>query len=248
VISDARAHPPVEDEDTSDTDERPEDGTAEGAAKDGPGTDEPADDGVASDESAPRTRSREKKAARRAERAAAVEAAADVEEADGEEAPRRRASIPLVPVLAVLLVLLLAGAGFLWFTRTESSSVTTGDYVQVLQEARADVVDFTSFDYLTLDDDIRQIRRVAQGKLADEAADQLDSRRKEITDAEAVVNTEIVAAGVTRANADDATVLMVIQTTRKTKDSQQAQVVKYRIEVQLKKSGDRWLLDSISGA
>jgi Mce-associated membrane protein len=225
VISDARAHPPVADEDTSDTDERPEDSTAEGTATDRPATDEPP--------------VREKKAARRKAERAAVEA---------EEAPRRRAAVPLVPVLAVLLVLLLAGAGFLWFTRSEPSSVTTADYVQVLQEARADIVDFTSFDYLTLDDDIRQIRRVALGKLADEAADQLDSKRQDITDVEAVVNTEIVAAGVTRANADDATVLMVIQTTRRTNESQQAQVVKYRIEVELKKSGDRWLLNKITGA
>ena len=118
----------------------------------------------------------------------------------------------------------------------------------MLQEARADIVDFTSFDHLTLDDDIQQIRRVAMGTSRDEAVDQLDSRRQEITDAEAVVNTEIVEAGVTRADADDATVLMVIQTTRRTNESQQAQVVKYRIEVELKKSGDRWLLNKITGA
>jgi hypothetical protein len=250
VISDARAHPPVEDEETSDTDERPEESTAEGTAQAESASAESADDVLGSEEPSPRKRAREEKAARRkAEKADKADKAATLEaEAEAEDAPRRRAAVPLVPVLAVLLVLLLAGAGFLWFTRTETSSVTTSDYVQVLQEARADIVDFTSFDYLTLDDDIRQIRRVALGKLAEEAADQLDSRRQEITDAEAVVNTEIVAAGVTRANADDATVLMVIQTTRRTNQSQQAQVVKYRIEVELKKSGDRWLLNKITGA
>jgi Mce-associated membrane protein len=230
VISDARAHPPVEDEDTSAVDSRPEDSTAKDAEPSEP------DSVLEPEEAAVATRVRRKKPAR------------SVEPADEVVEPRRRAAVPLVPALAVLLVLLLAAAGFLWFTRSESSAVTTGDYVQVLQEARADVVDFTSFDYLTLDDDIRQIGRVAVGDLAEEASDQLDSRRQEITDAEAVVNTEIVAAGVTRADSEDATVLMVIQTTRRTNESEQAQVVKYRIEVELVKSGDRWLLSTISGA
>ena len=246
MISDARAHPSVEDEDSSTAAGRPEDGTAEGTATAEPTTDEAGTDEP--DEEAPAAGKRAEKKAARKDRRRRAERAAAVEEDEEEPAPRRRAGSRLVPALAVLLVLLLAAAGFLWFTRTDTSAVTTADYVQVLQESRADIVDFTSFDYLTLDDDIRQIRRVALGDLAEEAADQLDSRRKEITDAEAVVNTEIVAAGVTQANADQATVLMVIQTTRRTKESQQAQVVKYRIEVELEKSGDRWLLSKITGA
>ena len=68
-------------------------------------------------------------------------------------------------MLAVLLVLLLAGVGFLWFTRPGTSSVPTDDYVDALQAARSGVVDMTSFDYLTLDDDIEQIKRVATGDL-----------------------------------------------------------------------------------
>ena len=133
---------------------------------------------------------------------------------------------PLVPVLAVLLVLLLAGAGFLWFTRPGTSSVRTDDYVEALQAARSGVVDMTSFDYLTLDDDIEQIKRVATGDLQKEAADQLDSRRQQITDAQATLNTEVVGAGVTQADATDATVLLVIQSTQKTTASEQAQVVR----------------------
>ena len=161
--------------------------------------------------------------------------------------PRTRPSLPLVPVLAVLLVLLLAGVGFLWFTRPEASSVRTDDYVDALQAARSGVVDMTSFDYLTLDDDIEQIRRVATGDLRKEAVDQLDSRRQQITESEATVNTEVVAAGVTSVDSDDATVLLVIQSTQKSTASEQAQVVRYRIRVELQKPDDRWLLSGIAG-
>ena len=48
---------------------------------------------------------------------------------------------------------------FLWFTRPDTSAVRTADYVGALQAARSGVVDLTSFDYLTLDDDIAQIKR-----------------------------------------------------------------------------------------
>ena len=186
----------------------------------------------------------------------------DDETSAQENAPRRRArraarsddgaptgtgaSLPLVPVLAVLLVLLLAGVGFLWFTRPGASSVRTDDYVDALQAARSGVVDMTSFDYLTLDDDIEQIKRVATGDLQKEAVEQLDSRRQQITDTQATVNTEVVTAGVTRADADDATVLLVIQSTQKSTASEQAQVVRYRIRVELEKH-DRWLLSGIAG-
>jgi hypothetical protein len=161
--------------------------------------------------------------------------------------PRTRPSLPLVPVLAVLLVLLLGGVGYLWFTRPEASGVRTGDYVEALQAARSGVVDMTSFDYLTLDDDIEQIRRVTTGDLRKEAVDQLDTRRQQITDAQAVVNTEVVGAGVTRAGTTGATVLLVIQSTQKSTAAPQAQVVRYRIRVELKKVDGRWLLSGITG-
>jgi hypothetical protein len=158
-----------------------------------------------------------------------------------------RLTLPLVPTLAVLLVLLLGGIAFLWLTRPETSAVRTGNYVEALQAARSGVVDLTSFDYLTLDDDIEQVRRVATGDLRDEAAAELDGRRAVITQAEAVVNTEVVGAGVTRADQSSATVLLVIHSTQESNTSDQAQVVRYRIEVELEKSGGRWLLSGIKG-
>jgi Mce-associated membrane protein len=165
----------------------------------------------------------------------------------GEAAGRRGPAGALVPVLAALLVLLLAAAGFLWFTRPGGSAVSTGDYAEALQAARSGVVDYTSFDYLTLDDDIEQIRRISVGDLRDQGVARLDERRAEITAAKAVSNTEIVDAGVTRANGEDATVLLVIQSTQESTASPQAQVVRYRIEVSLEKDGDRWLLSGIKG-
>ena len=235
MINDARARPEEKDADVSTADELELDGTAEGAAA------EPSE-AVREERAEPTAKGRKKKAV------PAEEPPADEPPVDDVVHRRRRPSLPLVPVLSILLVLLLGAGAFLWFTRAEPSSVTTADYVEALQAARSNVVDFTSFDHLTLDDDIEQIRRVSTGDLRDEAVDRLESSRQQITESEAIASTEVVDAGVTRVNGDEATVLLVIQTTTETNASEQAAVVKYRIEVEMQKDGDRWVLTAIRGA
>ena len=163
-------------------------------------------------------------------------------------APRGgRISLRLVPALSILLVVLLGTVAGLWFTRQAESAISTRDYAEALQAARSGVVDLTSFDHLTLDDDIEQARRVATGDLREESVAQLDQRRQEITNLQAVVNTEVVGAGITRADGEDAMVLLVIQSTQESAASPQAQIVRYRIEVTLEKPDGRWLLSGIKG-
>ena len=164
-----------------------------------------------------------------------------------EDQPRSRPSLPLVPTLAAVLLALLAAIAFLWSTRPGESAVSTDDYAEALQAARSGVVDLTSFDHLTLDDDIQQIRRVATGDLREESVAELDGRRQQLTELQAVVNTEVVGAGVTRADDDDATVLMVIQSTQESGANPQAQISRYRIQVDLAKEDGRWLLSGITG-
>jgi Mce-associated membrane protein len=170
----------------------------------------------------------------------------DTDSPDGGVARSPRRSL-LVPILALLLVALLGAAAFLWFTRADESDVTTGDYSEALQAARSGVVDLTSFDHLTLDDDIEQARRVTTGDLRDETVDRLEAQRQSILDIQAVVNTEVVAAGVLNADADDATVMLLIESTQESTANPQAQILRYRIEVTLEKVDDRWLLSGITG-
>ncbi|MGY1834195.1 hypothetical protein ACI79P_03690 [Blastococcus sp. SYSU DS0510] len=162
--------------------------------------------------------------------------------------PATRPAVPVVPLLAGLLVLLVAALAFLWSTRPEPSSIRTDDYVDALQAARAHVVDLTSFDHVTLDEDIRQIEQVATGELGEETIAQLEARRQQIVESEAVVSTEVVGAGVTRADEDEAAALLVIESAQKSNVDEQAQLLRYRIEVELTKVDGRWLLSAIRGA
>ena len=162
---------------------------------------------------------------------------------------RRAPFALLAQALAVLLVLLLAGLGYLWVTRPAASSIRVADYVGALEGARSDVVDLTSFDYLTLDDDLRQIQAVTTGDLRKESTDRLNASRKTLLDSQAVTNAKVIegGAGVTKATSNAATVVLVIEATQKTKASTQARVTRYRIEAQMTKVNGRWLLSGISG-
>lgn len=183
----------------------------------------------------------------------AVDRELDAEDAEADDDRGRgrrsagRLALPLVPVLSVLFVLLLAGTAFLWFTRPSPSSVQTAYYGQVLEAARSGVVDLTSFDYLTLNDDIAQINKITTGDLRTESVNQLTKSRQQLTDQQAVVNTQVVGAAVTRADSSHGTVLLVIQSTQKTKASSQPTVTRFRIQAELVKSGGRWLLSGIKG-
>ncbi|RZU33222.1 hypothetical protein [Blastococcus saxobsidens] len=217
--SDARAHPPEAEDTTRTVDDGPTAGAGPSpVAPDGTGTDG-ADVG-----------------------------AGDEPTGNDHPGPRGpRPALPLVPVLGGLLVLLLAAVAFLWSTRPGTSDIRTADYAGALQAARSGVVDVTSFDHLTIDDDIEQIRRVAVGDLREEAVEQLESRRQQIVESEAVVSTEVVGAGVTAADEDSATVALLIQSSQQSNASEQAQIVKYRIQVELEKVDDQWRLSGITG-
>lgn len=168
-------------------------------------------------------------------------------EGGGGGRTRRRFGVPLVPVLAALLVLLVAAAAFLWFTRPDDSPVSTGDYASALQAARSAVVDFSSFDHLTLDDDLEQIRRVTTEDFGEQSVAELEEQREGILQAQAVVNVEVIGAGVTLADEQDATVILLLQATTESAADPRPSVTKYRVEATLEKDGDRWLLSGISG-
>jgi hypothetical protein len=251
VTSEARERALAEDGEVLVTDaaeERPDDEPAEEAAPrpeddDAVEPDTPAD--AAEEEPAePRRGLRRRRAV-----PADDEEPEPADEDDDDRAPRRRSGVagPLATGLAVLLVLLLAGGAWLWLSKPKTSSVSSDDYVAVLQAARSEIVDLTSFDYLTLDDDIAQAKRITTGDLQKEVVAQLNKTRADVTSAEAVVSTEVIGAAVTKADDEHGTVVLFIQSTQKNNQVAQAQVLQYQVEANLTKVGDRWLLSGIQG-
>jgi Mce-associated membrane protein len=235
VTSDASTQPRADEDAPVDAAEAgaPDAGAAEGSATDG---------------SAPESRRARRRRAR-ADAEEADDARAEAGDAGHPRAGRRSGGFwtPLVAVLTVLLLLLLGALGYLWFSRPTASSVRTADYVAVLTQGRQDVVDLTSFDYQTIDQDIAQVRGVSIGDLQKDSVDLLQKGRQQFTDQQVVVNTEVVSAAVTQAGDGTGRLMLVIQSTQQTKASTTPKVSRYRIQADLKKVGDRWLLTGIAG-
>ena len=210
-----------------------------------------AAEGSATDGSAPAESRRARRLRARADAEEADDARAEAGDDDAGDPPADRRSgrfwTPLVAVLTVLLLLLLGALGYLWFSRPTASSVRTADYVPVLTQGRQDVVDLTSFDYQTIDQDIAQVRSVSVGDLQKDSVDLLQKGRQQFTDQQVVVNTEVVSAAVTQAGDGTGRLMLVIQSTQQTKASTTPKVSRYRIQADLEKVGDRWLLTGIAG-
>ena len=62
-----------------------------------------------------------------------------------------------------------------------------------------------------------------------------------------MVSTEVIGAAVTRADDTTGTALLVLQATQRSAADERPQIVKYRIQVELQKVDDRWLLSGIAG-
>jgi hypothetical protein len=234
----------------TDAEERPDDESAAEQAREQ--TDEPAEEDAeeataTDDDPGKRRRGLRRRRAADAEDDADDEIEPADEDDDVDRGRRSRVTAPLVTALAVLLVLLLAAGGWLFFTRPTASSVRTADYVAVLQAARSEIVDLTSFDYLTFDEDVAKVKRITTGDLRTEAVDQLDKTRQDVTTAQAVVRTEVIGAAVTSADDSHGTVVLFIQSTQKNNTVAQAQVLQYHVEAKLTKVNGRWLLSGIQG-
>lgn len=234
----------------TEAEERPDDESAAEEARaqtDGPAEEDAEEATATDDEPGKRRRGLRRRRAAVAEDDADEEFEPAAEDDDVDRGRRSRVTGPLVTALAVLLVLLLAAGGWLFFTRPTASSVRTADYVAVLQAARSEIVDLTSFDYLTFDEDVAKVKRITTGDLRTEAVDQLDKTRQDVTTAQAVVSTEVIGAAVTSADDSHGTVVLFIQSTQKNNTVSQAQVLQYHVEAKLTKVNGRWLLSGIQG-
>jgi Mce-associated membrane protein len=234
----------------TEAEERPDDESAAEEARaqtDGPAEEDAEEATATDDEPGKRRRGLRRRRAAVAEDDADEEFEPADEDDDVDRGRRSRVTGPLVTALAVLLVLLLAAGGWLFFTRPTASSVRTADYVAVLQAARSEIVDLTSFDYLTFDEDVAKVKRITTGDLRTEAVDQLDKTRQDVTTAQAVVSTEVIGAAVTSADDSHGTVVLFIQSTQKNNTVSQAQVLQFHVEAKLTKVNGRWLLSGIQG-
>lgn len=181
--------------------------------------------------------------------------AEDSELSNSQGSPaRRRRSLPrirvsLTAMVAAVLVILLGVGSWLFLHRpVDQSPVELTAFDEILSAARSGIVDVTSFDYLTLDQDIAEIDAVTTAELHDDTIAALTDRRDQLVTDQQVSSTEVIAASVTEATATRATALIVLRARVKNLLTPQETVTRYRIEVKLELVDGHWLLSGLSGA
>lgn len=179
------------------------------------------------------------------------------EDLDSEVEPKKsartawslpRITVSLTAVVAAVLVVLVAVGSWLFITRpAERSPIELTAFDEILGAARSGIVDVTSFDYLTLDQDIAEIDAVTTGDLRDEVLATMDERRERLVTDQQVTSTEVIAASLTEASATQATAQIVLRARQKSLLTPQETVTRYRVEVTLELVDGRWLLSGLTG-
>lgn len=162
--------------------------------------------------------------------------------------PRIKLRLNLTAAVAAVLVILVGVGSWLFLTRPIGRSpIELTAFDEILSAARSGVVDVTSFDYLTLDQDLAEIEAVTTGDLRDELFGTLDSRREQLVTDQQVSSTEVIAASLTGASPRQATALIVLRARQKSLLTPQETVTRYRVEVTLEFVDGSWLLSGLTG-
>lgn len=160
--------------------------------------------------------------------------------------PRRRPAgwaLALAALAAAAIACLVLVA--LTVPRLSAADAREQRRTEVLQAARQAAVNFTTLDYRHLD---RDLGRVLDGATGDFRS-QFESGTKDlsalVTENKAVSQGEVLEAGVVSDDADSARVLVVADSTVTNAADQQPQKRHYRLQLDLVRDGDRWLVSDL---
>ena len=157
-------------------------------------------------------------------------------------------AVPVRPLLLGMLVVVAVAAVVLSATalsRLSAASDRSDRREAILDSARQQAVNFTTLDYQHLD---RDLGRVLAGSTGDFRT-QFKAGTKNLTDLvtqnQAVSRGEVLDAGIVSSDDDSARVLVVADSTVTNAADSQPQKRHYRMQLDMVRSGDRWLVSDL---
>ena len=117
--------------------------------------------------------------------------------------------------------------------------------VEVLQAARQHAVNFTTLDYQRLDRDLGRVLDGATGDFREQFEAGTTDLSELVTANEAVAEGEVLEAGIVSDDADSARVLVVADSTVTNAADPSPQKRHYRLQLDLVRDGDRWLVSDL---
>ncbi|WP_316573416.1 hypothetical protein [Nocardia canadensis] len=162
-------------------------------------------------------------------------AASEPAETGGAAAPRARGGILALAAAILLVLALVAGAGYAAFT---AYSVNRDEDLraQYTETARQAVLNLTTIRAQTAKEDIDRILAVASGDFKTEFDGRVDPFMDVVKQANVVSSGEVVESGIVTADADSAQVLVAAKQTVSNNGSPEPQSRQYRFRVTVSNS------------
>lgn len=160
--------------------------------------------------------------------------------------PGRRAA---TVALALLLVLVALGAAFLLATRLGPVLAQRGTderRAQVLQQAKQHAVNFTTLDFESFDDDVELVLDGSTGTFREQFRAGVDEVRELVTQNQSRSVGTVREAALVSDDDDSARVLVVVDTEVTNVATQTPVPRHYRIQVDLTRTGDTWLVSDLT--
>jgi Mce-associated membrane protein len=143
----------------------------------------------------------------------------------------------------VLLALLVTGGILVWQLR-EAQAVEERR-TAVLQAASDHAATFLSVDYRHVQRDTAQVLAMAAGEFRQQYADSRGRLQQLVTQNRSISTGEVLSAGVVSADPDSARVIVVADSDVQNISSPQPRPRHYRLQLDLIRQGDRWLVTSL---
>jgi Mce-associated membrane protein len=150
----------------------------------------------------------------------------------------------------VLAALALAAVACLVLAAMTVPRLTAADdreqrRTEVLRAARQHAVNFTTLDYRRLDRDLGRVLDGATGEFRKQFEAGTKDLSELVTANQAVSEGEVLEAGIVTDDEDSARVLVVADSTVNNTGSEEPQRRHYRLQLDLVRDGDRWLVSDL---
>ncbi|KAA9160487.1 hypothetical protein FPZ12_016765 [Amycolatopsis acidicola] len=167
------------------------------------------------------------------------------DEEEREARPRRFklyvTAMSVLALLAVAAVILgaILGSAALKSRRTDS------DRAAALASAKQEVINLLTISGQTVDTDVRSLLDGATGQFKSDFAGQQDTFVNVVKQQQVISTGDIKSAGIVSLSGDSAKALVAGHATVKNTQSPQGEERNYRLSVDLRRSGDRWLVAQV---
>jgi len=143
----------------------------------------------------------------------------------------------------VLLALVVAGGVLFW--QLQQARAVEDRRTEVLQAASEHAVTFLTVDYRNLQENAADVLAMAAGQFKQQYAASRPRLQQLVAQNKTVSTGKVLSAGVVSSDADSARVIVVADSEVKNVSSPQPQPRHYRLQLDLTKQNERWLVTNL---